>query len=163
MADTPDRIYRANSPAEHGVAAWGADYLEKIGGVSEAHVKYVREDVAEAEKQLAVAAALKEAAGICTGDENRPEKISGAKLRRMSVAEQFAYEQKRLAWRDADAILALIDHDAGSALDRALAAERERLVILCQIEIDRGDRNGQTSYAAGARACRDAIRAQGET
>lgn len=46
------------------------------------------------------------------------------------------------------------------------ARVREQAEVLCQIEIDRGDRNAQHQYAAGARACRDAIRAlagQGET
>jgi hypothetical protein len=32
-------------------------------------------------------------------------------------------------------------------------------IVLCQDEIDRGDRNASPLFAAGARACRDAIRA----
>ena len=52
-------------------------------------------------------AALEEAAAICTGDEERPEKLSGAAFRRMTPQEQFAHEMRCLAWKDADAILAL--------------------------------------------------------
>ncbi len=38
-------------------------------------------------------------------------------------------------------------------------AGRDAAEVLCQMEIDRGDRNAQPLYAAGARACRTAIRA----
>ena len=51
--------------------------------------------------------ALDEASMVCTGDEDRPSPVSAAKLRRMSVQDQFAYEQRRLAWADADEIHAL--------------------------------------------------------
>ncbi len=56
--------------------------------------------------------ALEAAAKICTGDEDRPTPISGSKLRRMPIEEQFAHEQKRLAWLDADAIRALKSQEA---------------------------------------------------
>ncbi len=43
-------------------------------------------------------------------------------------------------------------------IEAAVSAEREALEVACQIEIDRGDKHGGPQYAAGARACRDAIR-----
>lgn len=35
----------------------------------------------------------------------------------------------------------------------------EQALVLCQIEVDRGQRNGQTGYQSGAAACRDAVNA----
>ena len=45
------------------------------------------------------------------------------------------------------------------ALKAELAESVEALVVLCQNEIDRGDKNSNPAYAAGARACRNAARA----
>lgn len=47
--------------------------------------------------------------------------------------------------------------------EAAVAAAYERAEVLCQIEIDRGDKNSVPIYASGARACREAIRARGNT
>jgi hypothetical protein len=66
-----------------------------------------RHDIHEALLERAVKLALERAAGICTGDEGRPDLLPTSKLRRMSAQEQFAHEQIRLAWKDADEICAL--------------------------------------------------------
>ncbi len=68
-----------------------------------------------------------------------------------------------------------IEHDAGNVLTtaplppavlaelpevRALVLDTlERAMVLCQIEADKGTKNGQTSYHLGAVACRNAIAA----
>jgi len=79
-----------------------------------------RGDAEEDLARRAVKLALEEAAKVCTGDETRPARISGQRLRGMSVQEQFAYEQVRMAWVDADAIRAL---DPDAILARAKGGE----------------------------------------
>lgn len=46
------------------------------------------------------------------------------------------------------------------ALQAMVAAWKEQAEVICQIEIDRGDKNSMPAYASGAKACRDAILAQ---
>ncbi len=62
----------------------------------------------------------------------------------------------------------LLTHDIHTLIDAArqaeawrevALAERERCECICQDEIDRGDKHGEPKYAAGARSCRDDIRA----
>jgi hypothetical protein len=54
--------------------------------------------------------------------------------------------------------------DIAEAEKRAeVAAVCEKAEVLCQQEIDRGDKNAVLAYAGGARTCRDAIRALSDT
>ena len=65
------------------------------------------------------------AAKVCTGDEDRPERISASALRKMSVSEQFAYEQVVLAWKDAVEILALTPDHTTTALEQIKQEARD--------------------------------------
>ena len=42
-------------------------------------------------------------------------------------------------------------------LDAAVAAAVDKAIVICQTEIDRGDRNGNNLWSASARVCRNAI------
>ena len=71
------------------------------------------------------AVAYEVAAKVCTGDEDRPAKLSASVLRKMSIADQFAHEQVVLAFRGADAIRALTPHHTTTALEQIKQEARD--------------------------------------
>ena len=71
------------------------------------------------------AVAYEVAAKVCAGDEDADERISASVLRKMSVSEQFAYEQVVLAWKDAVEIRALTPDHTNIALEQIRQQARD--------------------------------------
>lgn len=105
------------------------------------------------------AAALERAARVCEGDEERPKSLTGAQLRKLTAQEQFAHEQKRLAFMDADRIRALITPAQQSAFD-AYVAEKVAAETRRCAEVARGVTLIVAPEAVSHREAAESIRSQ---
>ena len=108
MADAPERIWLQLGAGDEGTHTW-ADHQAGWDDDGEYEPGYIRADVAEAEKQLAVAAALREAADLAHG-------------RLITETEGLGI---LVANRTKDAILSL-DPDAIAAHDAAIREAEAR-------------------------------------
>ena len=116
--------------AVEAMAASLDEKVQRLCGANSTEAKVLRAQVArieqlEAERESLIVArdmmgrkwstaredALREAAAVCTGDEDRPKPLSKFAMRKMTPQDQFAHEVRFLAWKDADEILALINKE----------------------------------------------------